>query len=1016
VNGTFFSERAIRQWVARHKQDEVTQLAVLALIELAANQPDEAIPHVDRLLELTGSALDGDLPNKEADETLPNSNSPSTKPSDAAVLLMSRAIAVPQLREAASVFLARCNRWVKSTYQRSPAQRHVAALTEQLRAYDAAKAENAELKDVADSLTQWHIASSATAATRGSGCPPSKWIASRGQVENVSNHEIDYLYFHVPLKGDFDVECDVSVSGWRATSLAIAGQWLGCVYTLTAYDSGTFRYDVPAVKFAPPLTRVRNWVHYRTTLRNNVASTYFNGRLVQQRVVERDADPWLAIRNMPRNYGAIRNLRISGSPVVPDEITLSENPGLTQWHSYYGETVGDSGDDWVAVDGVIRSDATPSEKSGIGEFQWSQNGVRESLLRYHRPLFEDGLLSYDFFYSANSHHTHPTLDRMTLFLDPSGVQLHWITDGPHDRTGLSPTNMFDEPGHRRGPEILPLRPDDWNHVELRLAGDVLTLALNGVDVFERPLEETNQRSFGLFHYADRTSVEVRNIVWRGDWPRHLPPVGSQELATVDADFLAMDDAHLSESFQHDFREKGFPLNRFTLIRGNAGEHVKPIPEGLLATRSGTGGYLNATVAPALRIEGDFDITAEYEQFEAGGAINGAVTIGLIAELDNASTDEYSILRRHSPKSPETIDQIAQCLVVKHFPEGERRSYFSTQPMEEQSGRLRLIRRGNRVYYLTAEGDSSHFQLRGEQPITSDAVGVDGLRLFGQIHQKGGQLRVVWKRLFVRAQSLSGRAVDGHDLEVVELNRQRDELPQQFTHDFKKQAPSDTLFYQWSIPGEWSSKDSGWLIKSTGSDQWTSCGLTPQARIVGDFDATVRFRAKGLAQPKAGKYSQCYLQLEAADEARTQVSAMFTLQSSGEKYAGAQAREQNDDKSFNYRSIGRLSVTGEESLRIARRGRQLTLLAVEPASGVELVIARYDFSPLAIDTRSLRFMVHTGGADRVSEVVLESFDIRAREIEQPTLNSPVIRVPQPAGAPPPANPPKGLLDRFLDYFK
>ena len=186
--------------------------------------------------------------------------------------------------------------------------------------------------------------------------------------------------------------------------------------------------------------------------------------------------------------------------------------------------------------------------------------------------------------------------------------------------------------------------------------------------------------------------------------------------------------------------------------------------------------------------------------------------------------------------------------------------------------------------------------------------------------------------------------------------------------------------------------------------------------MGDFDATVRFRAKGLAQPKAGKYSQCYLQLEAADEARTQVSAMFTLQSSGEKYAGAQAREQNDDKSFNYRSIGRLSVTGEESLRIARRGRQLTLLAVEPASGVELVIARYDFSPLAIDTRSLRFMVHTGGADRVSEVVLESFDIRAREIEQPTLNSPVIRVPQPAGAPPPANPPKGLLDRFLDYFK
>ena len=57
---------------------------------------------------------------------------------------------------------------------------------------------------------------------------------------------------------------------------------------------------------------------------------------------------------------------------------------------------------------------------------------------------------------------------------------------------------------------------------LRLEGDKVTIELNGQPVFERQLEPENQRTFGLFHYADETQVRVRNVTYQGNWPRTLP--------------------------------------------------------------------------------------------------------------------------------------------------------------------------------------------------------------------------------------------------------------------------------------------------------------------------------------------------------------------------------------------------------------------------------------------------------------------------------------------------------------
>jgi hypothetical protein len=84
----------------------------------------------------------------------------------------------------------------------------------------------------------------------------------------------------------------------------------------------------------------------------------------------------------------------------------------------------------------------------------------ERLLRYHRPVLEDGQIGYEFLYASSQpvgYQVHPAIDRCAFLLRPDGVRIHWCTDGIDDQTSLSSTNEFDEPENRRGDARLPLQ-------------------------------------------------------------------------------------------------------------------------------------------------------------------------------------------------------------------------------------------------------------------------------------------------------------------------------------------------------------------------------------------------------------------------------------------------------------------------------------------------------------------------------------------------------------------------------
>jgi hypothetical protein len=276
------------------------------------------------------------------------------------------------------------------------------------------------------------------------------------------------------------------------------------------------------VTFAPTLPDLGDWYDYRLVVQDGSYIAYMHGQKVHEQRIPANPDPWLTFHSVAAFGGGVRNLKISGSPEIPDHIDLSEHPDLGEWLSdYYGESINNPNANWRKEDQQIVGSKMGADAAGTN---------RQSLLKYHRPMLEDGQIEYEFYYEPGSSHVHPALDRLTFLLEPTGVRIHWLTDAQFDRTGLAPDNVFDEPAQRRGPKALSLKERDWNHVKLALQGDVVSLSLNGVEIYERPLEPTNQRIFGLFHYSSETEVHVRNVTYRGNWPRTLPPLAEQELA------------------------------------------------------------------------------------------------------------------------------------------------------------------------------------------------------------------------------------------------------------------------------------------------------------------------------------------------------------------------------------------------------------------------------------------------------------------------------------------------------
>ncbi len=591
-------------------------------------------------------------------------------------------------------------------------------------------------------IEHWDPVTHPRAWSRGRGHPTARWsVFNNGAIMHTPGHESDYVYFNTPLQGDFTIECDLSGFGWRETYMGYAGTWIGL-------DNGRDNFIISRMErnratgtIDPPVENVGSWYRYRIEVKGDVYRCYVNDTKIHEEQIGAQRDPWIMVYCYRHCSNAgFQNFRITGTPTIPESIHLTAHADLTGWLPFSYDQSSDAPDaDWRKQGAAI-----------VGKKVTDRPGhKRESVLYYHRPLLEDGEITYEFYYQPGESLASPCLDRLALLLTPTGVKGHWLSNERYDRTGTRPDNVFEEPKNRRGPAELPLKADDWNAVKLRLTGDKLILTLNDQEIYERDLERTNQRLFGVFHYADETTAQVRNVVYRGEWPRQLPEFSEIGATPNPALTLNTQRDELADKFEHDFRTQGFPDEVF-FVQGEA-DRVTPTDEGLRMELAGLDKWNNLIVRARIRIEGDFDVTATFDDFKIQTpALGRAAGSYLHVLFENEQRDDVGLLRRIFNKGASTLEVATSFVPVK----GERRKYLSrSHPSVALAGTMRLARRGKTVYFLFAETDSDKFNLLDQWHVNDAPSLQDGFRLMLQTGAEGEDSSVVWKKISVRADKI-----------------------------------------------------------------------------------------------------------------------------------------------------------------------------------------------------------------------------------------------------------------------
>ena len=316
--------------------------------------------------------------------------------------------------------------------------------------------------------SQWHAVSRTTAFEHGSAFPAAQWKVGAGSARNLSSLGDDFLFFASPLCGDFDVETDVTGFGYRDSHLMIGGVWISPIYDHKHYAVGNVRGELERVDLTPAMsdTHSHGSIHYRTRVRDGVATTFFNGRKIHDQTPPSNPDPWLAIRSSYRHDGGVDDLRITGAPTIPTTISMIDSPQLLGWYDYF-QTPGSNPNrlaDWRGTVFANGSDSGPiAEISSPRASALPAGSFAERLLVYTRPLIEDGTIQYEFWFAPGETVAHPAVGRDCFLLESDAVRLHRLTDGRFERSTLRPGNKTAGHTEDASPHWMPAHwmPAHW---------------------------------------------------------------------------------------------------------------------------------------------------------------------------------------------------------------------------------------------------------------------------------------------------------------------------------------------------------------------------------------------------------------------------------------------------------------------------------------------------------------------------------------------------------------------------
>ncbi|APZ96026.1 DUF1583 domain-containing protein [Fuerstiella marisgermanici] len=557
------------------------------------------------------------------------------------------------------------------------------------------------------SIKQWTAVPYLKSQTIALGNRPSTWLKAKGIFQHVPSETWSQLYFQSPLRGTFEIQATRSTHGYREVAIGWGMHSAEPQHDQSAARVSKIMHSSTNAGGALNLPAWDTLADFRIKVDGRKVTTFTNGVQIHEHTFQDPPDPWLVLQaNRALDNTLIGNLRILGTPEIPTEIDLIDMDGWAAWRAdTYGEwfSTKESEDaPWKRIKDELTAQPAAKQKAHV---------VRESLLRYQRPMLEDGVIEFETWYEPDAFELHPAIGSSAFLLTPNGVKRHRLTNAQYDTSGLPPGNQEAVPS---SVDSVPLKNKDWNRVRLSLAGDRLTIRVNDVDVAEVEISDAaNERQFGLFRFTP-VAGRVRRLVYRGDWPNTLPPVAEQQLAApVDGSRSLLPEGKLT--VDADLTQPLEQLAELKLTGRGPKDRLQTGADGLQVMLHDSKDWQSwPGVAYKSPIKSDCELTVDYANLNIVPHKEGW-GVGLVFE---AVLDDPQQSRVECSVSLDGDKPVYKTQLLRLTPDGSHHSVdYQTFHGATTSGRLRLVRQGGQIFCFTAADGSDDFKI-----LASFAVG------------------------------------------------------------------------------------------------------------------------------------------------------------------------------------------------------------------------------------------------------------------------------------------------------
>ncbi|WP_161604508.1 DUF1583 domain-containing protein [Roseiconus nitratireducens] len=783
------------------------------------------------------------------------------------------------------------------------------------------------------------VFSRSDAASHGRAAPLTRFCFDDRGVVKVSGHEVDYIACRSPVAGGFEVVGEVATRPNAFSKLMVDGVACQPMPDSNKVSVARFGGGSQTRTIDPGLEPLDGRTLLRAVSRDAKTEHYCNGRLVFSTAPTGSSAPWAAIQSWRRSICEITDFRLAGDPAVPDRIDLLADDSLSGWASYDDPALGD----WRAVVDEKGNTMVVEERSA------SPAGSHdESLLYYVRPIVWDARITYEFQFRDGVCSVDPCLGRSVFQIRPDGVRLHRITDGRFERSELRPDNSLslnlDSKEPSSGVNPTPPLQDGWNQAELSIQGDQLEIFLNGDPIVRHRIKPHTVRTFGLFHNRDRTRAVVRHVNLAGDWPKSIPPLQEQTLASKIVNELNAASERLPQRWQHDFR-RGAPSEFFHL--GGNTDRVSQQPDGLHMDRIDDSDKLAMDFCGI--IDGDFDVVASFKDLKIGTQKpTWHCGFGIATHLQNQDRSRLDLcLRRDRLNSLHHI-AFSHNEVNKYG--GIRWISDSTSRDQSSSGRLRLIRRGRTVHGFFAGGDSTCFRPIGSATVPLGPVPPQLLRLY-TVGGDGMHVSGTWVDLSIRAERIDLLKPDNESASLRVLNQERDQKAE-LQIDFAKQTLEESgLTISSGRAEDLERTPRGWVMNAGGGTAPNRIAVTRPMRPTRAFDIEWEFERQRASGKVADQMTgEAVLRLRLAEQARTKddptylpvLEAILTFRHEPDgriALTPSLVVRRRDGKLMPVRLRTR-EIETPETLRIVQHADQLYFLYRDTGSPTDRIIATY----------------------------------------------------------------------------